>query len=249
MHISVESHVYASLTINGTEIPFITDAVIAMWVVTLVIVLAVVLCTRKLRLIPEGPQKWVEALVDFAYGLAGGMGKHAKTYAPLLCSLLLFLVLSNIIAIFNVIPSGAFLAKVFRNPALEGFEFSLHPPTKNINVTACLAIISIITVFCAELRAKGLRGWLRSFYKPSPVSVFIKLLDYTVRPMSLCLRLFGNILGGYITIMLLYGAMPILMPAIAGLYLDLFDGVLQAYIFVFLTAMYLSEAVEEPEEA
>ncbi len=69
-----------------------------------------------------------------------------------------------------------------------------------------------------------------------------------VRPMSLCLRLFGNILGGYISMTLLYGALPLVMPAIVGLYFDLFDGGLKAYIFVFLMSLYLTEAVEPATE-
>jgi F-type H+-transporting ATPase subunit a len=245
MKVTVESHPYAYVNIGGTDIPFITDTVIAMWLVTLTVVLLVVLCTRRMELVPKGTQRWAEALVNFINSLAGGIGKPSKAFAPFLCTLLLFLVGCNILAIFNIIPSGAFLARI--NPAWADFEFGLEPPTKNINVTACLAITTIIVVIYAEFRYKGVKGWLRSFYKPSPVNAFTKLLDYIVRPLSLCLRLFGNMLGGYITLMLLYGALPIILPAFASMYLYLFDGVLQAYVFIFLTATYLTEAVEVPE--
>ncbi|MDR1096242.1 MAG: F0F1 ATP synthase subunit A, partial [Spirochaetaceae bacterium] len=83
-----------------------------------------------------------------------------------------------------------------------------------------------------------------SFYRPLPINGFVKVLDYFARPVSLCLRLFGNILGGFIVMNLLYYAFPIVAPALVGVYFDLFDGALQAYVFVFLTMIFLQEASE-----
>jgi F-type H+-transporting ATPase subunit a len=242
------SHVYATLEIAGHEIPFITDAVIVMCLVTLVIVVTLAVTTRKFEAVPAGPQKYLEALVGFIRGFTAPMGHHGEAFAPLIGTFLLFLAVNNIMAIFNVIPSGEFLARVFNNPSLEHFEFAVEPPTRNFNVTACMALIAIAAVIGAEFKYKGLKGWLRGFYKPTPVSGFIRILDYAVRPMSLCLRLFGNIMGGTITMSLLYGAVPLLLPVIAAVYLDLFDGLLQAYIFVFLLSLYLTEAVEPAVE-
>jgi F-type H+-transporting ATPase subunit a len=238
------SHVYATLEIAGREIPFITDAVIVMCLVTVAIVVTLAVTTRKFETVPTGAQKYLEALVGFVRGFTSPMGHHGETFAPLICTFLLFIAVNNIMAIFNVIPSGEFLARVFSNPSLANFQFPIEPPTRNFNVTACMALIAIAVVIGAEFKYKGFKGWLRGFYKPTPVSGFIRLLDYAVRPMSLCLRLFGNIMGGTITMSLLYGAVPMLLPVIAGAYLDLFDGLLQAYIFVFLLSLYLTEAVE-----
>jgi F-type H+-transporting ATPase subunit a len=140
------------------------------------------------------------------------------------------------------------LAAFFHNPALESFRLELRPPTKNLNVTLCLALMSILVALRAEFRHQGVRGWLRSFYRPTPVSAFVKLLDYAVRPMSLCLRLFGNMLGGAIVMSLIYVAMPLFAPAAVGVYFDLFDGVMQAYVFVFLTMIYIGEATETADE-
>jgi len=247
--ISVDSHVYLSINIGGRSVPFITDAVIAMFIVTAVIAGFVVLSTRKLQKIPAGMQKGSEALVDLVNNMTKGqMGHHYKAFAPFICTVLLFLALSNMIAIFNIIPSGEALSHIFRAPRLEHFELALHPPTKNFNVTICMALITMVIVVAAEFKYKGFKGWLKSFYKPTPVSGFIKILDYAVRPMSLCLRLFGNILGGYIAMALLYASIPLILPAFVSMYFDMFDGGLQAYVFIFLTTMYLAESVEEAEE-
>lgn len=242
----VETHVYSGVVIGGKEIPFITDAVVNMWVVMAAIMVITLVLTRKLKTVPDGKQSVAELGVEFVNNMAKNqIGHHWKPFAPYLGTVLLLLVGCNLLAIFNVIPTGETLARIFHNPALANFKFALHPPTKNFNTTLCLALVSIVVVICAEFRYRGFKGWVRSFYKPTPISAFIKLLDYCVRPMSLCLRLFGNILGGYIVMTLLYFSIPLFVPAAIGIYFDLFDGALQAYVFVFLTMLYIAEAVEE----
>lgn len=244
----IETHVYYSIEINGKMVPFITDAVVNMWIVMAVLIAAALVLTRKLTKVPAGGQKIAEATVEFVNNLCKTqIGHHWKPFAPYLGTVLLFLVGSNLNAIFNIIPTGETLAAIFNNPALAEFTFGLHPPTKNFNVTLCLALMSLAVVIWAEFRYRGVKGWVRSFYKPTPISAFIKVLDYVVRPMSLCLRLFGNILGGFIVMSLIYMAAPFFAPAVIGIYFDLFDGVLQAYVFVFLTMLYLAEAVEVEE--
>lgn len=244
----VEAHVYLSLNIGGKSVPFITDAVVNMWIIMAFVMIATLLLTRNLKPVPAGGQKVAETIVSFIDNMAKTqIGHRYKPYAPYIGTVLIFLVCSNLNAIFNVIPSGSALAAIFHNDALKEFEFAIHPPTRNFNVTLCLALMSIAVVVYSEFKYKGVKGWLKSFYTPSPISAFVKLLDYVVRPASLCLRLFGNILGGFIVMTLLYGAMPFFVPAAIGVYFDIFDGGLQAYVFVFLTMLYIAEAVEEEE--
>lgn len=248
MEHAVEAQVYAYIEIAGKQIPFITDAIVTTWIIMAFLMIAVLVLTRKLKAVPGIGQNIAETVVEFMRNLCKGqIGHHYKDFVPYLGTVLLLLVCSNMIALFNIIPSGAALAKIFGNPALESFNLSLHPPTKNFNCALCLAIFSIVIVIYSEFKYQGVRGWLRSFYKPTPISAFIKILDYIVRPMSLCLRLFGNILGATIVMALLYSALPIFAPAVIGIYFDIFDGALQAYVFVFLTMLYIAEAVEVPE--
>ena len=72
----------------------------------------------------------------------------------------------------------------------------------------------------------------------------MNILEVAIRPTSLCMRLFGNILGGFIIMKLLEVVAPIIIPAFFSLYFDFFDGFVQAYVFVFLTSLFVSEAVE-----
>ena len=90
----------------------------------------------------------------------------------------------------------------------------------------------------------------KAFTKPVWIVTPINILEVLTKPLSLCMRLFGNIIAAF-TIMELVKAVPFMkfgFPAVFSLYFDLFDGLLQAYIFVFLTSIYLQEAVEEEEE-
>lgn len=246
----IETHVYMSLMINGKPIPFITDAVVNMWVVMAIIMVSTLLLTRRLTPVPAGGQKIAETFIDLINNMAKTqIGQHYKAFAPYLGTVLLFIAVSNVLGIFNVIPSGHDLALFFNAPSLEAFEYAVDPPTKNFNVTLCLALMSMAVVIFAEFKYRGLKGWLKSWYSPVPgISAFVKVLDYLVRPMSLCLRLFGNIVGGFIVMTLLYMAAPAFFPAFIGMYFDIFDGALQAYVFVFLTMLYIAEAVAVEED-
>jgi F-type H+-transporting ATPase subunit a len=74
------------------------------------------------------------------------------------------------------------------------------------------------------------------------------IMEYGTRLVSLSMRLFGNILGAYVLMYLIEGLLPLALPMVVSLYFDFFDGLLQAAIFVFLTSLYISEAVKVHEE-
>lgn len=248
MDSAIVPHVFVYITVFGKQVPFITDAVVVTWLIMAVIMVSVLVLTRNLKTVPTGSQKFVETVVDGINGMCRTqLGPHWRTFAPYIGTVLIYLAFANLIALFSIFPSGSTLAAIFHNPSLENLDLALHPPTKNFNVTLCLAIMSIVVFIWAEFRFMGVKGWLRSFYKPTPISGFIKILDFFVRPMSLCLRLFGNVIGATIVMTLIYSSMPLILPAIVSVYFELFDGLLQAYVFVFLTMIYISEALEEEE--
>ena len=118
--------------------------------------------------------------------------------------------------------------------------------SKSLQVTAALALTSIVLVEFAGIRAKGIKGHLKSFAQPVAVVLPINLLEIIIKPLSLCMRLFGNVLGAFIIMELLKSIVffKVGVSLAFSFYFDLFDGFLQAYIFVFLTAMYVQEAIE-----
>ena len=117
-------------------------------------------------------------------------------------------------------------------------------PTKDLNVTASLAVMSIVLVEAAGIRKKGVKGWVKSFAEPIPIIAPINVLELFIRPLSLCMRLFGNVLGAVVVMALIKYLLPLVVPLPFSGYFDIFDGVIQAYVFVFLTSLYIKEAIE-----
>jgi len=154
------------------------------------------------------------------------IGPRWETFVPYIGTMLLYIGLSNIIVLFNFIPG-----------------LYIYPPTKDINITGTAAVISILVVLFVGFRYKGFTGWVKGLAQPMPLMVPFRLLEYVTKPLSLCLRLFGNIVAGFIIMELLLSFAPLAASPFSA-YFDLFDGILQAYIFVYLTSIYIGEAVE-----
>ena len=82
------------------------------------------------------------------------------------------------------------------------------------------------------------------FAEPVPIMLPINILELAIRPTSLCMRLFGNVLGSFVVMKLLEFICPAILPIPFSLYFDFFDGFIQAYVFVFLTSLFIKEAIE-----
>ena len=115
-----------------------------------------------------------------------------------------------------------------------------------MNVTAALAIMSILLVEAAGIRKKGVKKWLKGFTEPVLLVTPINILEIFIKPLSLCMRLFGNVIGAFVIMKLIETVLPlpIGIPVVFSLYFDLFDGLIQAYVFVFLTGLYIKEALD-----
>ena len=233
------------INLFGWKIP-VADTVVVMWIIMAFLILFAFLITRKMKPVPKGKQNLAEVIVGFFNSFSENViGHHWRPFAPYVGTVALFLVFANTISLFNFIPGGSFLYKV------TGLSFFQHipdnllkPPTRNINVPFSLAILTMIVCIVKGIAIKKPGKWLRSFFEPSIMVFPFKVLDYVIRPTSLSLRLFGNILGAFIVMELLYLTIPAFFPAPLSIYFDIFDGFLQAYIFVFLSLFYMAEAVE-----
>ena len=195
----------------------VSEAVVVTWIIMAVLIIASFLLTRNLKVHNISKrQAAVELVVTKLTGLVEGMvGHKGVEYVPYLTSMLIFIGLANTIGIF-------------------GFK----SPTKDMTITIALALMTIVTVQIASIKTRGVKKWLKGFTNP------INVLDLLTRPLSLCMRLFGNVLGAFVIMELIKLVIPIFLPAVFCLYFDIFDGLLQAYVFVFLSSLYISEAVE-----
>lgn len=224
----------------------VSESVIVMWLIMIFLIVFSYILTRKMKTVPEGRQNFIETIVEAINSFTESIiGHRWKLFAPYIGTLLLFLIFSNTVSLFNIIPEWHQLYK------LTNFEFFRHlpslamrPPTKDINVTFALALMSVLAVIYASIKVKRLSGWLKSYIQPVPIILPMKIMENLIRMLSLSFRLFGNILGAFIIMELLYLSVPLILPAGLSIYFDLFDGILQAFVFVFLTTLYIAEAVE-----
>ena len=229
-----------SITAFGYTLP-ITETVVISWAVMLILIGGSLVLTRKLKTIPSGPQAIMETGVEFLGNFAQNQfGPYAKNLGPYMGSLFLFLLLSNIIGVISPVEIK-FFGREFIPP------FMIRPPTRDINVTAALAVISILLVLVYGFAARGAAGWFKKLLHPLPMMLPFNIMEYGTRLISLALRLFGNILGGVVLMSMIEGLLPVALPMVLSLYFDFFDGMIQAAIFVFLTSLYISEAVKTHE--
>ncbi|MDR3247391.1 MAG: F0F1 ATP synthase subunit A [Treponema sp.] len=230
----------ASFTFLGQTVTSIdiNETVLISWVVMAILITGSLLLTRKLREVPRGPQVFLEWAIEFLNSFSKEhFGRRAQIYGPYIGTVFLFLLLANLMPVFSPMGIG-----------LLGLEppFTLKPPTRDINLTAAFALVSILLVLFGGIQARGIKGWAKNLLHPVPMMLPFNLLEYVIRPVSLCLRLFGNILGGYIIMLLVEQALPVplVVPAALSLYFDFFDGLIQAVVFTFLTTLFVGEAVE-----
>ena len=104
--------------------------------------------------------------------------------------------------------------------------------------------MSILLIQYAGISQKGPKKWLKSFAEPIAVIAPLNVMELFIKPLSLCMRLFGNVLAAFVIMELIKHIIPVALPVPFSLYFDIFDGLLQAYVFVFLTSLYIKEAVE-----
>jgi F-type H+-transporting ATPase subunit a len=231
---------FFSFRIFGINIS-INETLIISWTVMVILLIAAFILTRKLKTIPTGTQAILETAVEFLNNFSKEQfGKRAKFYGPYIGTVFLFLLIANILPVLS--PIGfVFGGNHFLPP------FTIKPPARDINLTAALAIISILMVLFGGMRARGIKGWAKNLLHPVPMMLPFNLLEYTIRPVSLCLRLFGNILGGFIIMRLIEAAIPVGVPPLVSLYFDFLDGLIQALVFTFLTTLFVAEAVNASE--
>lgn len=201
----------------------IYDSVAVTWVIMAALVLLSKILVRNLRVEDPGKaQLFLESSIgflrDFFLDLVGEEGKN---YIPYLISTAVFIGAANLIGIVGFVP-----------------------PTKDLNMTAALAVISIAVIEYAGFHKKGARGFLKSFAEPVAVILPINILEIFIRPISLCMRLFGNVLGSFVVMELIKLIVPVIIPIPFSFYFDIFDGVIQAYVFVFLTALFIKEQLD-----
>jgi len=201
--------------------------IFTMWFVMAFIILLSVLATRNIQKYPSGVQNvmefFVETLTNLFDGIMGGKGK-SKKYLPFLGSMFLLILVSN----YSGLLPGAGLYSAFM------------PPTNTLSVTLGLALCTFFATHYYGVKEKGI-SYFKHFFQPYPFFLPLNILEEVVRPLSLSLRLFGNVYGEEMVASVLLGLIPFFLPVPAQLLGVLFGGV-QAFVFTLLSAIYIGTA-------
>ena len=201
--------------------------VVTQWAVVALLGLIAFFATRNMQMVPRGLQNGFELIITFTYDFFTQVmdEEHiAKKWAPLLSTFFLFIICSNY---SGLIPGAA---------EIGGFQ----PPTSNWNVTMTLAVITLLSVHYAGFSEHGAH-YLGHFISPNPAFLPLNLLEEIAHPLSLTVRLFGNIFGEEMIIAYLLFMAPFLVPtALMGLSVML--GAIQAVVFTLLSASYIAAA-------
>jgi F-type H+-transporting ATPase subunit a len=195
----------------------VRDTVISTWVMMVLIMIFVLVARRRL---PAALDTLVAFLNDTVSDL---MGKPGEPYLPFLGALALFIAVANIIGVVPILVT----------------------PTRDINTPLALALVVFFSVHYFGMRAKGVLGYLKGL--ASPIFILpLEIIGQISRTMSLTLRLFGNIISTDLIVAVIFALVPLIAPLpLTGL--SMFTGLLQAYIFTALAAVFIAAGMEDSE--
>ena len=208
----------------GHDMAFNIEAIIMTWMILIVLLCFGFFAARKRGIIPNPLQIVGELFVSALYDLTeDALGeKLAKTYAPLICALFMFLMLSNW---WGIIPH-------------------MHEPTKDLNTPLSLGLMGFVIAHFAGIRARGFRAYISSYFEPMFFMMPLNVIGELAKVVSISFRLFGNIMGGSIIILVVsYLTYSVLLPPFLNMFFGLFVGTIQAFVFTMLTVVYISVQV------
>ncbi|MCX7981943.1 MAG: F0F1 ATP synthase subunit A [Syntrophales bacterium] len=196
------------------------------WLVMLFLILISFLATRRLNVKPGSAQNVMEVVVEALHNLlVDTMGPEGKRFFALIATIGLFIFTSNVLGL------------------IPGFD----SPTANLNTNLAMALIVFFLTHIVGVKVHGIK-YLKQFVGPSPwlapIMIPIELVSHIARPVSLTFRLFGNIEGGHIVLLVIAFLVPLLVP-LPVLVLKLFVCFIQTLVFMLLSMMYIAGAMEE----
>ncbi|MFP4200607.1 MAG: F0F1 ATP synthase subunit A [Bacillota bacterium] len=210
-----------SIVFRIGDVP-ITDSLLIGWIIMLILIGAGALVAGRLRERPTGIQAYVELTVNGLRSMVSDtMGSNRAGFMPFIGALVFFIFISNILGVFG-----------------------LRPPTSDVNITMGMAILTFLLVQLYGIKNKGGFGYIKGFFEPIALLVPLNVISELAAPVSLGMRLFGNILGGSVIVALIYEVIPLVVPLPFHLYFDLFVGAIQTYIFAMLTMVYVKMGME-----
>lgn len=212
----------------GQEL-WITTTHVSILIVDIVLILFFLAVKKKMKHpkdVPDAFQNFAEIIVEMLDNMVkGSLGENAGKFANYIGCIFIFILVSNISGIFG-----------------------LRPPTADYGVTFPLGVLSFLIIQFNNVKHNKL-GAAKALLDPIPLFLPVNLIGEIAVPISLSLRLFGNVLSGTVMMALVYGLLPIFLrfgfPAVLHVYFDLFAGAIQTYVFCMLTMTYVNDKITD----
>ena len=202
------------------------DAIAYTWLIIILLAVLSVMATKNIQSIPSGMQNFMEVIISGIENMIGEtMGEKGRGYFPLIATLALYILVSNLIGL------------------IPGF----YPPTANLNTTAACAVTVFFATHIVGVKEHGFH-YLKHFMGPiwwlAPLMFFIEIIGHLSRPLSLSLRLFGNMNGHELVLMIFFALAPFLVP-LPMMLMGVLVSFIQAFVFMLLAMIYIQGSLEE----
>lgn len=209
---------------------YISETVLTAYCVTIVLIVFALIvrfvALPRFKDIPRGLQNILELAVAGINKFSNGiMGKRGATIAGYMFCIAFFLIISGLAELLGV-----------------------RAPGTDLNFTLAVSLISFVLICSYGIKAKGVKGWAKSYTKPVAVVTPFKIISDCVLPVSMACRMFGNLFSGLIVMHLIYEGLGYFaatgLPGLASLYFTVFHVGMQTYVFLMLSLSFIQEKVE-----
>lgn len=222
-----------NLSILGHGVTINMDTLITMWLSMLILIVIAFISTRNLKMVPGKLQLCAEGIIKYFNNIAkASMGNdNAQKHIAIILTLFMFILTANLV--------GQLPLKIIHLTTGE-----LASPNNDINMTAAMAIVVSIYYIYYGIQKNGLKFFFKGFSIDGIIITLVDTLELFVRPFSLALRLFANILAGELLVATFISLCAVVIPLPFMLF-ELFVALIQALVFTLLSTTYISMAVQE----
>jgi F-type H+-transporting ATPase subunit a len=201
------------------------DAIAYTWLIIALLAILSIMATKAVKAVPGGLQNFMEVIIGGIENMiVDTMGEHGRPFFPLIATLAIFILVSNLIGL------------------VPGF----FPPTANINTTAACAVVVFVMTHVVGVKEHGVK-YIKHFMGPiawlAPMMFFIEVIGHFSRVISLTLRLFGNMNGHELVLMIFFGLAPFLVP-LPMMLMGVLVSFIQAFVFMLLAMIYIQGSLE-----
>lgn len=212
------------VNLSGYEMTFNLDIIVLTWIVITGLLVFGYLASRNRQLIPGPIQTIGETFVFQFYSLTeDALGERlGRKYGPLIIALFMFLLLCNWLGVFP----------------------HLGEPTSDLNTTLAMGIMGFVLAHYVGIREKGIKAYLKAYCEPIFFMIPLNVIGELSKVISISFRLFGNIMGGdIIVIVVTYLTFSLILPPFLLGFFFIFIGAIQAFVFTMLTLVYIAVQV------